>query len=102
MLRSVPWRFPWEDEDDLLPEDNRHLRHLGQLLEQILSNQEIQMATDVDLTAALAQASTDLQTLLAATAGSIPAAALDPVLAAVQALDAAIVAATPAPPAPPA
>lgn len=52
------------------------------------------MAASDDILAAIAQASTDLQALVAKNAGAIPPAGAAQILSAVQALDAAIVAAT--------
>lgn len=103
----MTWRFPWEGDD---PTESRALRHIGQQVEQVLTNQETLMATVEDLSAAAAaatatlnQAATDLQTLIGAGVGGIQPTDLDPVLSAVTDLgtaatnlDAAITAAIPA------
>lgn len=81
------FHFPWET-DEL--HESRALRHIAQQNDWILEHQEKLMATVDDLTGALAQTNTDLQTLIGQTAGGITPAQLDPILSSINDLDTTI------------
>lgn len=91
----MTWRFPWEGDD---PTESRALRHIGQQLEQVLTNQETQMASTQELTDAVGVLSTDVAALVSAGQSGINPADLDPLLTQINDLDATVKAATPVAP----